>query len=156
MGLEKDKAAELAWLLIWRALQQAIIELAKDYFQGHGARVPDSIDTLVDRLVLSLEQAELTLTSRFFDRPDELPIINLLQTPLSQWLQGCGVPTGEANAVTARLPSYFVLAVVTEWRRGSSDYQPIRDALRSSPFRELESQELAWKHYNAVLAATGR
>ena len=91
LGLQKDKAAELAWLLIWRALQQAIIELAKDYFQSHGAKTPDSIDTLVDRLDLSLEQAELTLTSRFFDRPDELPIITLLRTLLSQWLQGCGI-----------------------------------------------------------------
>ena len=152
LGLQKDKAAELAWLLIWRALQQAIIELAKDYFQSHGAKVPDSIDTLVDRLDLSLEQAELTLTSRFFDRPDELPIIKLLQTPLSQWLQGCGVSAGEADAVAARLPSYFVLAVIAEWRQRASDYQLIRDALQSSPFRELESQELAWKHYTAVLA----
>ena len=45
-----------------------------------------------------------------------------------------------------------MLAVIAEWRQRASDYQLICDALQSSPFRDLESQELAWKHYTAVLA----
>ena len=61
LGLDR-RPEEFAWLLIVRAIGRALHDLAKEYFNSRGTAVPDTIDELVNRIDLSIENVEITLT----------------------------------------------------------------------------------------------
>src|SRR5262245_57144767 len=76
IGFEKDHG-QMAWLLIQRALTQAVFELVAANAGLLGSSLEKFPPELWDRLDLSLEESELTLDKTVFERPGNLPVLNL-------------------------------------------------------------------------------
>ena len=81
--------AELAWLLIRRALARAMAELTVEAAQRHGADLKDK-DGLVAALDQALEATEIWIGPDFFERPAESPIVEAVHAPFIEWLSSSG------------------------------------------------------------------
>jgi uncharacterized protein YjbI with pentapeptide repeats len=149
LGLDNDPG-QLAWLLIRRALTRAAFDLAKEDIKFVALTVSSVPEDICDKLDFSLEQANVTIDRDFFEHPQNLPILREFKVPFKQWLMGYGLTEAHAAAVAVRLPSYFVFALIQEWRRKPQTYVPIRDAI-NTPFTAAGDREQAWIYYNAWL-----
>jgi hypothetical protein len=61
-----------------------------------------------------------------------------------------GIVTAQAEALSNRLPSYFVFALNKEWRRHPQDYGRISEHVKT-PFTQADKRERGWLLYNAWL-----
>ena len=149
IGLESNEPEELAWALIYNSLTKAVASILSDS-QFLMQDLPADLDGLSDSLDLSLESNDLEISSGFFEHPEHLSIVNELQTPLSQWLQGFGIEPFQAEVLSNRLPGYFVFALNQEWRRRSQNYARIA-AQVETPFTKASEREHGWRLYNSWL-----
>ena len=144
-----NEPEQSAWLLIYRALTQAIASLVEDS-KDLLVKLPDDLAGISDRLDLSLENNEFALGPDFFQNPQTLPIIEAIQTPLIQWLQGFVSESIQAQAIASRLPTYFIFALDQEWRQRSQEYQILTEKI-DTPFTKASDREQAWRLYSAWL-----
>src|SRR5919106_1893296 len=72
--------AELAWLLIRRALAHAMARLSVEALAGRVFLGKES-DTLIAALDRGLDDAEIWIDPAFFDRPAELPVVDAVRAP---------------------------------------------------------------------------
>jgi len=89
LGLGKD-AGEVAWSLIFGAINRAIADLIRDnksllfeepeYRAGH--------DATFEAALGKLERSRLTVDINFFNNPKSLKIVETIQPPLALWLEG--------------------------------------------------------------------
>lgn len=96
-----------------------------------------------------MEQTEIAIDRNFFDRPGEFPVLDKFKVPFTQWLIGYGLANASAEAVAARLPSYFVFALNQEWRHRPELYAPIREV--DTPFTRAAELEQGWLSYSSWL-----
>ncbi|MGB0562681.1 MAG: pentapeptide repeat-containing protein [Spirulinaceae cyanobacterium] len=147
LGLKQEVGA-IAWLLVQRALFQAMSDLVKPYerdLQGE-----PNFKQLCEQLDRALAASALELTTDFFARPKDLAIVAACQTPYCQWLQASGLAAHEAEAIAQRLPSYFVYALNDQWRQNGADYGLLRERLET-PFTRATEREQQWERYLAWL-----
>jgi uncharacterized protein YjbI with pentapeptide repeats len=149
LGLATEPG-ELAFLLIRRALIMSVFELVGDSANQFSETSAFAADALVDRLELSIEAENVNIDHKFLDRPGELPIIERFKGLLSAWLSGLGIEESAADAISDRLPSYFVYALNQEWRHNSKSYSPLLGAI-NTPFTKAGEREWAWIQYAALL-----
>jgi uncharacterized protein YjbI with pentapeptide repeats len=148
VGLAKNWA-ENAWLLIYRSLFRAMFNLIEEH-EDLVRKKPDDPDMLCHQLDLSFEDLEITLDHTLFDRPKELSIVETIKKPFSQWLQNLGLNEAQAQSISNRFPSYFVLALNDEWRNRPEDYIVIKEKLQT-PFINATEKEQGWLRYSAWL-----
>ena len=148
IGLSNNPG-QTAWLLIYRSLASAMENLVEDS-KDLLIRCPDDLEHLCDCLDLSLEEIELVIDRRFFEQPDSLPILDVVQVPLAQLLESFLSTPHQAQAIAARLPSYFVFALDREWRLRSQEYSSLIDNLET-PFTQASQREQEWRLYSAWL-----
>jgi uncharacterized protein YjbI with pentapeptide repeats len=149
LGLKPQDAEAVAWLLVHRALLQAMSDLVKGYLPPNPDPAPD-FKLLCEQLDHALENSALTLTPDFFEHPKRLNILAAVQTPYRQWLQMCGIPKDEASAIAHRLPSYFVFALNGQWLAHPDTYSVLRQQL-NTPFTNATLEEQRQQLYNAWL-----
>ncbi|MEM9119189.1 MAG: pentapeptide repeat-containing protein [Cyanobacteria bacterium P01_F01_bin.56] len=149
IGLESNEPEELTWALIYNSLTKAMASLISDS-QFLMQEIPADVGGVSDSLDLSLESQDLEISSRFFEHPEQLPVLTALKTPLRQWLQVFGIEPFQAEVLSNRLPAYFVFALNQEWRRGAQDYARITAAVQT-PFTAASEREHGWRLYNAWL-----
>jgi uncharacterized protein YjbI with pentapeptide repeats len=149
LGLDSHDAAHLSWLLLRRSLLSAMAELIRESLLEIEEPTRDLTD-LSARLDQALDQEEVAIDRTLFDRPRDLPLLEVLQEPFSRWLEGYGLSGPAATTVSRRLPGYFVLALHAEWRSNPAVYEPIREAV-NTPFTRAMGQEQAWRVYAALL-----
>jgi uncharacterized protein YjbI with pentapeptide repeats len=124
-------------------------ELIRESLPEIGASKKD-LKEVSQRLDKALEDEEVAIDRSFFDRPRDLPLLEVVREPFTQWLETYGLEHPAAASVARRLPSYFVLALHTEWRSNSETYKPIREAV-DTPFTRAAERERAWEVYAARL-----
>jgi hypothetical protein len=149
LGIEKD-APQLAWLLIRRALLQAMTDLLQESQPVAAEPKKDNLEVLSQHLDQALESSDVTIDRSFFEQPARHSLLKSLHGPFSDWLQGYGLPKPAADSTAGRLPSYFVLALNAEWRRNSGAYALIQQEV-DTPFTKAAERERAWSHYAAKL-----
>lgn len=149
IGLDSNEPEELSWALIYNSLTKAVASIISDS-QFLMQDIPDDLEQFSDSLDLSLESSELEISSRFFEYPEQLSIIQDIKTPLTQWLQGFGIEPFQASVLSNRLPAYFVFALNREWRQHSQDYARITAAVET-PFTKASEREHGWRLYNSWL-----
>uniref|UniRef100_UPI0030D6FF5F pentapeptide repeat-containing protein n=1 Tax=Calothrix sp. NIES-2100 TaxID=1954172 RepID=UPI0030D6FF5F len=98
----------------------------------------------------SLQNNELVIDQNFFERPKELPIFEVIKTPFAHWLQDCGFNQAQAQAISNRLPSYFIDALNELWGNHPQDYACLKDKL-NTPFTQANEREQRWRRYLAWL-----
>jgi hypothetical protein len=147
LGLENDPG-QIAWLLIYRSINQAIADLVTDN-KILMVKQPPDLDGFCDQLDWSLENLELTIDRKFFNHPQSFPLLTAIAHPLEQWLGGFVEELSQATAIAQRLPTYFVFALNNEWRKRSKDYECLKQV--DTPFTKATEQEQAWQEYASWL-----
>ena len=149
IGLATDPE-EMLFLLIRRSLTPALFGLVGESFGQQLAGVEKDYDSLLEQLDFPKLATEVRIDGKFFDRPEDLPLLKEIQSLLKQWLEGLEVNAAAAEAAVGRLPGYFVCALNREWRRNAKSYQPLIEAL-DTPFTRADERGVAWNAYSALL-----
>ncbi|MBD2569761.1 pentapeptide repeat-containing protein [Anabaena lutea] len=153
VGLGKEPG-EVAWVLIFRALIQAMWTLAeerKDLLQdADNQDIQTIVNHRLEQCLKKLESQEITIDINFFDHPERLVIVEKIKTPFAQWLESFGINSAEAKVISNQIPSQFVYALHKEWLRNSDKYQSLINNL-NSPFVKATERQQAWKIYSAWL-----
>lgn len=149
MGLAQENCGARAWLLIHRALTEAVFELAEENTLSFQQTVA-SPETFGAALDVALEHRPLSLDHRFFSHPERLPILGDVQRALTQWLESGGEEPAQARCIAQRLPSYFVCALNNQWREKREEYACLQTQV-STPFTQAARRERHWNHYRARL-----
>lgn len=144
---------QLAWRLVERSLQRAVIALVhegSDLFA-----MLDITDTkaekATDSINMAMEQTSVTIDGNFFAQPGNMPVVQWVQSTLTNWLLGLGFEQNRAETLSARLPSYFTFAVQEEWRKHNETYKPLREFL-DTPFARASERQEQWILYTAWLS----
>lgn len=142
---------EVAWLLIYRSLVEAIVSLVKGNQELLFAKPNESdFEELCDRLNHSLESIELRIDQDFFSRPKDLPILEPIKTAFADWLKYFSVNQAQALTISHRLPTYFVYALHEEWAKHPEKYACLKEEL-DTPFTQANEREQSWQRYLAWL-----
>jgi uncharacterized protein YjbI with pentapeptide repeats len=145
--------AELAWLLIRRALAHAMARLSVDALAGRIFLGKES-DTLIAALDHGLDDAEIWIDPAFFDRPADIPVVEAVRAPFDGWLRRyLHLDEAKAASVQRRLGAYFTFALRREWAEHSETYAPIDAEIRKqeTPFAKATVRERAWLRNAAYL-----
>jgi uncharacterized protein YjbI with pentapeptide repeats len=142
---------EVAWLLIYRSLVEAIVSLIKGNQELLFEKPNESdLELLCDRLNHSLESIELRIDQDFFSRPKDLPILEAIKTAFADWLKYFSVNQAQALTISYRLPTYFVFALHEEWAKHPEKYACLKEEL-DTPFTQANEREQSWQRYLAWL-----
>ncbi|MBF0186021.1 MAG: pentapeptide repeat-containing protein [Magnetococcales bacterium] len=149
--LAEDDCASHAWLLIHRALTEALFQLAEAYWPT-GCQTELTPEELVASLHLeqTLEQQPVCLDEQFFLHPEQCAVLQHVQEPFCRWLLAHGFAAAQAQAISERLPSYFVLALHHQWRIKADQYRCLQQNV-ATPFTRAAAREQGWNHYRAWL-----
>ncbi|MBW4481416.1 MAG: pentapeptide repeat-containing protein [Tildeniella torsiva UHER 1998/13D] len=150
LGIQGNEVEAIAWLLVQRALLQAMVELSRECKTSLNTLNPD-LKLLCDQLDHTLQTSDLSLTPDFFDRPKQLPVLEHVKEPYRLWLCSNGLSTEQAASLKERLPKYFVFALYNEWLSSPTTYALLQESLLDNPFRAATEREFAWKVYGAWL-----
>ena len=149
MGL-KNNPAQLAWLLIYQSLCQALTDLLKDYSNTNQTISDETLNTASVLMAEQLNQLNVTISPEFFERPQDLALLTDIQAALKTWLITLGFADNQANMIYARLKNKFVLALHNQWLSKASDYAIIKEQI-NTPFTHANRQLNSWYQYNAWL-----
>ena len=148
VGFEKEPG-KLAWVLVHRSLTRAIYELVGEAADVIAESVkqekPAKMDTQFE-----LKLTDFEVDKTLIDHPRNLPIVEEIRIAFRHWLRQTGIKEHKANSIANRLPSYFVYALINDWRSRPADYTPLLEAL-NSPFSKAGENERAWAAYSAWL-----
>jgi uncharacterized protein YjbI with pentapeptide repeats len=143
---------EIAWVLIYRALVQAMLDLLEGNRELliNPARFED-LETICNyRLDLSLEQEDVKIDGEFFQNPKKLAILESIKIPFTQLLENLGVSKAEATTISHRLPTYFVYSLHQEWAKYPEKYACLKEEV-DTPFTQANQREQAWQTYSVWL-----
>ncbi|MFA7243006.1 MAG: pentapeptide repeat-containing protein [Sulfuricellaceae bacterium] len=146
IGLEGKTPEALLYLLLQRALQQALVALLKDSRDHLPEKInPDDLLACMEEAITSVE-----IDSAFFLKPAQLPLLHEVSRALQNWLSGAGVALAIATTIAQRLPGFFPYALHREWQRNAKQYAAILDRF-TTPFTQAAEREAAWHTYAAQL-----
>ncbi|NEQ49558.1 MAG: hypothetical protein F6K11_05410 [Leptolyngbya sp. SIO3F4] len=148
LGISARKPDELAWLLIYRALLQAMVSISHDHPSLTKQEV--DLDLLCGQIDLTLEKSSITLSNNFFEQPKQLPILEVVIEAYRQWLITHRIPEADAKSISERLPQYFVYELNRQWGQSVETYEVLRKEL-DTPFSKANAREQAWACYFAWL-----
>ena len=146
-GLEKATPEELAYRLIHRAMARAAADLVGEIGQEFIGVEPAKL-TKVPAGTAVLDN--VTIRRDFFAHPEALGALADMKTILANWLNRLGLKRARADSLAARMDSYFVHALVEEWRTSPGEYSRINEFLET-PFADAADRDLMWRQYNALL-----
>ncbi|GBE95050.1 pentapeptide repeat-containing protein [Nostoc cycadae] len=153
IGLAKEPG-EIAWLLIFRALTQAMAGLVDDsqdlFKQIDNHDIEIIVKHRLETCLQKLEDTELTIDQNFFNHPEELAIVAAVKTPFRQWLEDIVETPAQAEAISDRLPMEFVYALHNEWKQHSDKYAVLQNEL-NTPFVKAGEREKTWQRYSTWL-----
>jgi uncharacterized protein YjbI with pentapeptide repeats len=145
-------ANEIAWLLVYRSILQAMKNLVDENIAKKAEIVaenfkPEELQLAIDR---ALENSSFLVDREFFAHPDKASMVGLIQPPFISWLIDSGVVATEAEAISQRLPIYFAAALHTEWGDRPQDYGALKEKL-DTPFTQANDRAQAWARYSVWL-----
>jgi hypothetical protein len=139
---------ELAWVLIQRALSQAMqhLVLETSLALARMPSKPEELSASLEELLDRLDRREVEVNASLFRQPGDLPLLSEIRAPFRQLLLDQGIGEGPAKLAEEGLRLAFVFALREEWSRRSAIYSRISDWLQT-PFCEASEQERAWESY---------
>jgi uncharacterized protein YjbI with pentapeptide repeats len=142
------KSSEIGWWLVYRSLLQAMKELVDDKTQLPPEKFKPK--ELKAALNLALENSSLLIDNEFFNHPDKVSVVKLIQPAFRDWLISSGVTTVNAQVISEQFPRYFAHAVQTEWFNHPRDYVVLKENL-DTPFTKFNERAQAWLRYSIWL-----
>ena len=147
-GLElKTSISERGWLLITRALMDAMLKLVDEHKNRIDveAVVSDRLDKQLNEI---LENQDHYIGFDFFERPKKMKLLEMIQPVYCEFLQNVGFESSMAQNICNRLAGYFLLALMDEWRKNPDYYQTLGKGIKT-PFDKAGQKEKEWLHYLA-------
>jgi hypothetical protein len=147
-GLElKTSISERGWLLITRALMDAMLKLVDEHKNRIDveAVVSDRLDKQLNEI---LENQDHYIGFDFFERPKKMKLLEMIQPVYCEFLQNVGFESSMAQNICNRLAGYFLLALMDEWRKNPDYYQTLEKGIKT-PFDKAGQKEKEWLHYLA-------
>jgi len=146
-----DKPEHLAWVFIYQSLIRTLTDLVEEYRNVFNQDIDDAeLESLAQTLEGALNAIEVSIDANFFDRPQDLPLLEAFKPAFTDWLKDLGVADNDANTVHARLKSKFVLSLHQQWIARANDYTCIKDAI-DTPFTRATLTRQSWQQYYAWL-----
>ncbi|ACK69919.1 pentapeptide repeat-containing protein [Gloeothece citriformis PCC 7424] len=150
LGLDK-KPAEVAGLLIIRSIMQGIGELLKDHQDLFNKTLEKNDEKeFYQTLNTFLDNNEIIIDRDFFERPQNLPLLEKVQKGFAKWLELFLDKAVDAENISHRLPSYFIFALNKEWLENSKEYASLKEELET-PFTSATKREIRWLKYRPWL-----
>jgi uncharacterized protein YjbI with pentapeptide repeats len=139
---------EIAWLLIYRSLLQAMKNLIDEKTELE----PEKFDVtaLQAEINQALEASSISINKKFFEHPEKDSIVGAVKPVFVEWLRQCGLIEADAQAISNRLPIYFATALHDEWGSHAKDYGALKEKL-DTPFTQANERILAWLRYSTWL-----
>ena len=147
LGLAAN-AEEIAWLLVYRALLQAMKNLIDEKTELEPAKF--DVKALQTQINQALETSSLTINKKFFEHPDKDTIVEAVKPTFLAWLKQCGFSAADAQAISDRLSIYFAAALHEEWGSHAKDYATLKEKL-DTPFTKANERAQAWLRYGVWL-----
>jgi hypothetical protein len=150
MGMELvTEPGEKGWKLVTRSLSGAMLKLVEEHIIRVNVKevVTDDLDKNLNTL---LEKESHFMGYDFFQRPKDLPLLQKVAPVYADFLECVGFKKVDAGNISRRLPGYFVLALMDEWRAHSDHYADLETYLKT-PFDKAGLKEKDWMHYLAWL-----
>ena len=112
LGLAAN-AEEIAWLLVYRSLLQAMKNLIDEKTELE----PEKFDVKVlqTKINQALEASSVSINKKFFEHPDQDSIVEDVRPAFVEWLKPYVLNEADAQAISFRLPIYFASALHEEW-----------------------------------------
>jgi uncharacterized protein YjbI with pentapeptide repeats len=154
LGFGDAKTPEsLAWLLINRALLQAMLDITETYCEEWQELTPEISQMLKRHLLegMALEDGDFAIDHQFFYDPQSFPGLANAQRWMEGWLMPLVQSATDAKAMSDRLPSYFVVAVHHELLKKPSEYQRLTAEFADTLAVGAYKRELGWRRYTAWL-----
>lgn len=147
LGLAAN-AEEIAWLLVYRSLLQAMKNLIDEKTELEPKKF--DVKALQVKINQTLETSSLTINKKFFEHPDQDVIVGAVKPAFMEWLKQSGLSEIDAQAVSDRLPIYFAAALHDEWGSHARDYAVFKEKL-DTPFTQANERVQAWLRYSTWL-----
>ncbi|MBW4617129.1 MAG: pentapeptide repeat-containing protein [Desmonostoc vinosum HA7617-LM4] len=149
LGIRKT-SEEIAWLLIYGSLTQAMLNLINEK-EKLLLREPndDELEQLSNLLSQNLDNQELVIDQDFLRQPRVLPIVEDVKTTFAEWLKAFGVNRYDAKSISNRLPAYFIFALRDQWAKNPQQYEDLQP--KNTPVDKAYEREQAWLNYFAWL-----
>ena len=147
-GIElKTSIGERGWLLVTRALTDAMLKLVDEHKERINveAVVSDHLDKQLNKI---LENQEHYIGFDFFERPKKMKLLEMIQPVYCEFLQNVGFEAPMSQNICTRLAGYFVLALMDEWRKNPDYYQKLEKGIKT-PFDKAGQKEKEWLYYLA-------
>ncbi|ANQ22161.1 TPA: pentapeptide repeat-containing protein [Vibrio alginolyticus] len=151
-GLTEQPAPVLAWELINVALLKSISELvfeSKELFE-EVENSSSNAEELAQILFATIKNQKVAINSEFFDKPQELELLEKLEQPITDWLRLLGIPQASSYAIYLRLKDRFAMNLHSEWVSEPAKYAAIEEAL-VSPFLTANQEIRNWTRYKLWL-----
>jgi uncharacterized protein YjbI with pentapeptide repeats len=150
---EKTTPASLAWLSINRALIQAMLDIAKTYCEEWKQLTAAEQELLIEHLLsqIPLDGVEIEIDLGFFERPQTFVGLPEAQKWMESWLCLLVENPADAQAMSARLPSYFTCALHDELRENRDKYQLLNTYFGDTLASKAYHCEMGWRRYTAWL-----
>jgi uncharacterized protein YjbI with pentapeptide repeats len=139
---------EIAWLLVYRALLQAMKNLIDEKTELEPEKF--NVEALQTEINQALAASSLTINKKFFEHPDQDAIVEVVKPTFVEWLKQCGLSAADAQAISDRLPIYFAAALHDEWGSHAKDYATLKEKL-DTPFTKANERAQAWLRYGTWL-----
>ncbi|MFM2650263.1 pentapeptide repeat-containing protein [Vibrio alginolyticus] len=151
-GLTEQPAPVLAWELINVALLKSISELvceSKELFE-QVENSSSNAEELAQILFAAIKNHKVAINSEFFDKPQELELLEKLEQPITDWLRLLGIPQASSYAIYLRLKDRFAMNLHSEWVSEPAKYAAIEEAV-VSPFLNANQEIRNWTRYKLWL-----
>lgn len=147
LGLAAN-AEEIAWLLVYRSLLQAMKNLIDEKTELE----PEKFDVkaLQTKINQALEASSLSINKTFFAHPDQDSIVEVVKPAFVEWLKQCALSEADTQSISDRLPIYFAVALHEEWGSHAKDYAVLKEKL-DTPFTQANERVQAWSRYSTWL-----
>ncbi|MBL8152201.1 MAG: ATP-binding protein, partial [Blastocatellia bacterium] len=152
-SFKDPKKEEVAWLLISRslalALHELVIETTSQFKLQKLEELTPTLEQFAEEADTYLDSLETSIDLDFFNHPERLSLLESVKEKLTEWLEKAGLSSYNAEAISDRLPAYFVFALNIEWQNRSSEYEVLKQL--ETPFTKAAEREQAWRKYYATL-----
>jgi Pentapeptide repeats (8 copies) len=154
LGLDRKITPEsLAGVLINRALIKAIADIISTYCEEWKQLTAAERERLNEHLLsqIPIDSSELEIDRYIFEQPQVFRGLAEAQSWMELWLQDLVENTAAAQAMSARLPSYFTCALHDELQKNRDKYQPLTTHFADTLASEAYQREIGWRQYTAWL-----
>lgn len=135
---------EIAWLLVYRSLFQAMRNLAEE--RTKVANEVFDYEKLATNISEVLESEKLSIDTSFFSHPESSDIIRISKPAFTRWMGDCGVRAADSLPISERMPIYFAQALHEEWGRNSKTYGVLKETI-DTPFTQANIRAQGWLRY---------